>query len=168
MDITELARNLTAFLAPLLPYLLRAGEKAAEEAGSRLGEAAWERAKALWARLRPKVEAKPAAQEAAQGVAANPQDPDALGALRYQLRKLLEEDATLREDLARLWQEARSAGVAVTALDDRSVAVGGGVSGSVIVTGDQNTVQQGKYNITIGRTSGLAIGDGATISQDDE
>lgn len=143
MDIPELVRNLTAFLAPFLPYLLRAGEKAAEEAGRKLGEAAWERARTLWARLRPKIEAKPAAQEAVQSAAASPQDEDALGALRFQLRKLLEEDPALREELARLWQEARAAGITVVALGERSVAVGGDVTGSVIVTGDRNRVQAG-------------------------
>ena len=57
-----------AFLAPFLPYLLKVGENAAEEAGKKLGQqaggGAWEKAKALWAKLRPKAEAKDAAQEA--------------------------------------------------------------------------------------------------------
>jgi hypothetical protein len=44
-----LTDNTVAFLAPFLPYLLKAGEKAAEEAGRRLGAAAWEQAQALWA-----------------------------------------------------------------------------------------------------------------------
>lgn len=40
MDIPTIAHNLTTFLIPFLPYLLKAGEKAAEEAGKKLGEAA--------------------------------------------------------------------------------------------------------------------------------
>lgn len=40
-------QQLTAFLAPFLPYLLKIGEKAAEEGGKRFGTAAWEQAKAL-------------------------------------------------------------------------------------------------------------------------
>lgn len=40
------------------------------------------------------------------------------------------------------------------------------MSGSVIVTGDRNTVQQGKYNIQIDQASGLAIGDGATVHRE--
>ena len=142
-DPNEIARQIVPFLAPFLPYLLKAGEKAAEEAGRKLGAAAWEQAQALWARLRPKVEARPAAQEAVADVAAHPQDEDALAALRLQLRKLLEEDAALREEVARLWQEARAAGLTVAAVGPRSVAIGGDVSGSVIVTGDQNRVQTG-------------------------
>ncbi len=103
-DPNEIARQIVPFLAPFLPYLLKAGEKAAEEAGRKLGAAAWEQAQALWARLRPKVEARPAAQEAVADVAAHPQDEDALAALRLQLRKLLEEDPALREEVARLMQ----------------------------------------------------------------
>ncbi len=33
MDVTTLAKDLAVFLTPFLPYLLKAGEKAAEEAG---------------------------------------------------------------------------------------------------------------------------------------
>ena len=73
MDSQTLAQQLVGSLAPFLPYLLKAGEEAAGEAGKKFGAEAWERAKALWAKLRPQVEAKPAAQEAAQDVAANPQ-----------------------------------------------------------------------------------------------
>ena len=37
MDVTTLAKNLVVFLTPFLPYLLKAGEKAAEETGKKLG-----------------------------------------------------------------------------------------------------------------------------------
>ena len=103
-DPNEIARQVAPFLAPFLPYLLKAGEKAAEEAGRKLGAAAWEQAQALWARLRPKVEARPALKEAVADAAANPRDEDALAALRLQLRKLLEEDPALQEEVLRLMQ----------------------------------------------------------------
>ena len=44
MDIATLAKDVTRFLPPYLPYLLKAGEKTAEEAGKELGGDAWERA----------------------------------------------------------------------------------------------------------------------------
>jgi len=94
MDMTTLVKDLAVLLTPLLPYLLKAGEKAAEEAGKKLGGDAWDRAKALWAKLRPKVEAKPAAQEAVQDAAAAPNDKDMQAALRLQLRKLLGSPGT--------------------------------------------------------------------------
>ena len=64
MDIGALASSVTAALVPLLPYLLKAGEKAAEETGKAVASQSWERGKSLWTKLKPKVEAKPAALEA--------------------------------------------------------------------------------------------------------
>ena len=129
---------LTAFLAPFLPSLIKAGEKAVEKAADAVSDEAFKYAKALWDKLKPGVEAKPAAKEAAEEVAAHPDDDDALASLRLQLRKLLEQDQGLAEDLARIWQEAQAANVVqVTASGERSVAVGGDVTGSTIVTGDQ-------------------------------
>ena len=141
MDVTTLAKDLAVFLTPLLPYLLKAGEKAAEEAGKKLGGDAWDRAKGLWAKLRPKVEAKPAAQEAVQDAAAAPNDEDIQAALRLQLRKLLAEDAVLAREIERVWQEAQQAGVTVIAAGERSVAIGRDVTSSTIITGDQNVVK---------------------------
>lgn len=141
VDLTTLAKDLITFLTPFLPYLLKAGDKAVEEAGKKLGADAWERAKALWGKLRPKVEAKPAAQEAAQDVAQAPVDEDAQAALRLQLKKLLNEDEAFAKEVARLWEGAKSAGVTVIAHGERSVAIGGGVSGSSIITGDKNVVR---------------------------
>jgi hypothetical protein len=40
------------FLAPFVPYLLRATEEAADEAARRFGSDAWARAKRLWQRIR--------------------------------------------------------------------------------------------------------------------
>jgi hypothetical protein len=55
MDVTMLANDLTVLLARLLPYLLKVGQKAAEEAGKKFGGDAWDWAKELWAKLRPEV-----------------------------------------------------------------------------------------------------------------
>jgi hypothetical protein len=128
---------LVAFLAPFLPYLIRLGENVAEAAGAKLGAEGWNFAKALWGKLRPKVEAKPAAQEAVGDVAHAPEDEDALAALRLQLRKLLAEDEALAGEVGRLWREAEAANVVtVTASGERSVAAQT-ITGSTVTTGDQ-------------------------------
>jgi hypothetical protein len=137
MDIVALTHAVTTTLVPVLPYLLKAGEKAAEEAGKKAAGETWDWAKELWTRLRPKVEAKPAALEAVRDVAQTPDDEDAQAALRVQLKKLLAEDQTLTEEVTDWWQRAKAAGVMVTASGDRSVAIGGDVLGSTIVTGDR-------------------------------
>ena len=129
---------LAAFLAPFLPYLVAAGRRAADDAAQELGAEAWPYAKALWGRLRPKVEQKPAAQEAVEDVAARPDDEDAHAALRLQLRKLLAEDEQLAADVARLWEQAQAANVTsvtVTASGERAIAVGRDATGT-FVTGD--------------------------------
>jgi hypothetical protein len=146
MDVAAL----TTFLAPFLPYLLKVGEKAAEETGKKLGEGfggdSWERAKALWAKLSPKVEAKEAAQEAAQDVAENPEDEDAQAALRQQLKKLLNENSTLASEISRLFEEAKQTGSVsnIIASGTRAAAVGGSASGNTISTGDTVTYNDSK------------------------
>ncbi len=142
----QLAAQLAQYLAPFLPYLVKgvklAGEEAAKKLGEKAGEVGLEQAKTLWEKLRPKVEAKPAALEAAQDAAAHPGDEDALIALRRQLKKLLEEDESLGQELARLLAQSCPAGQTVIASGDRSVAIGGNVSGSLIITGDNNQVRR--------------------------
>jgi predicted phosphoadenosine phosphosulfate sulfurtransferase len=139
MDPVSLAATLTTFLAPLLPYLLKGGEKAAEEVGKKFGRAAWDKATALWARLWPRLEPKPAAQEAIQEVAQAPEDQAAQGALNLQLRKILMEDSNLAQEVARWLEEARRAAVNIAvASGERSVAFVGPVTGSTIITGDDN------------------------------
>lgn len=138
MDIGALASSLTTALVPLLPYLLKAGEKAAEETGKAVGSKSLEWAKSLWVKLQPKVEAKPAALEAAEDAAQMPDNADARGALRLQLFKLLTEDQSLAEEVSRWLEQGKAAGITVVASGDRSVAIGGDVIGGSINTGDQN------------------------------
>ncbi|MEH2063526.1 MAG: hypothetical protein V7K50_14905 [Nostoc sp.] len=101
--------TLTTFLTPFLPYLLKAGEKATEEAGKKFGEGfganAWEKAKALWSKLQPKVETKPMARGAAEELANSPNDADAKETLQKELKKFLDEDKNLYAEIARLMQE---------------------------------------------------------------
>jgi hypothetical protein len=99
------AAVLTTFIAPFLPFLLKGGEEAAKEAGKRMSGDTWEKAKAIWTKLFPKLKAKPAAREAAEDVANAPDDEDSRAALRLQLKKLLAEDKALAEDIAQLMQQ---------------------------------------------------------------
>ena len=138
MDIGTLASSLTTALVPLLPYLLKAGEKAAEETGKTVGGQSLEWAKSLWAKLKPKVDAKSAALEATQDAAQTPDDEDAHAALRVQLEKLLAEDQTFADEVSHWLQQGKAEGNTVTASGERSVAIGGDVKDSTIVTGDQN------------------------------
>jgi hypothetical protein len=91
--------TLTTFLTPFLPTLLKLGgnamEKATASLSGKFGEAAVAKAQAIWDKLSPKIEAKEAAKEAAIDLANSPEDEDSQGALRKQLKKLLEQDEQL-------------------------------------------------------------------------
>jgi hypothetical protein len=67
---------------------------------------------------------------------------------------------------ARLFQQAIKA---ITASGERSVAAET-ISDSTIVTGNDNVVQRGKYNVNVKRAKGMVIGDNAQVEQhfDDE
>ena len=143
MDFTALAASLTTALLPLLPYLLKAGEGAASQTGKNIADKTLEWGKSLWSKLQPKVEAKPAALEAAQDAALNPDDKDAQGALRRQLAKLLESDQSLAEEVKRWLDEGKASGNitaggnVVTASGERSIAIGGNATNNTFNTNDQ-------------------------------
>ncbi len=132
--IMELAQKITPFLLPVLPYLLKIGEKATEEIGKKIGEEAWEKAKALWGKLGRKDKVKTAAQAAV----ALPDNPATQQVLETEIARALEEDPTLLTEIAGLVAELKPAGNIVTASGSRSVAIGGDASGNIIITGDNN------------------------------
>ena len=141
---------LTALLSPFLPYLLKGGEKAAEEAGKRFGGESWDWVKQIWKKLSPKVEEKPALKEVAGDVATNPQDEDYRAALRGQLKKLLEQDSTLAAEIAQLLKEKPQG--AESSIGD--IIAGGDV---LLSTGDQ-TVRQSGGGINIGQARDVSLG----------
>ena len=101
MDIALLVK----FLAPCLPFLLsKVGNKAVEGASQKVGEDVWNKAKAIWAKLHPKVDAKEAAKEAVIDVAQKPEDEDLQASLRVQLKKILDADTALAEEITKILQ----------------------------------------------------------------
>lgn len=141
MDITALVNDVTASMVPLLPYLFKAGESAAEEAGKNLAGAAWEEVKKLWGMLRPRIEAKPAALEAAHEASMAPEDEDTQAALRLQLKKLFTEDANLAQSVHDWLESTSLTRIDVSSSGSRNVAIGGDVKKSTIVTGNRNSVK---------------------------
>jgi hypothetical protein len=123
-DLAQLAAQLVAAFGPFTPFLVRAGERAAEEAGGRLGADAWEGAKRTWGRLRPAVDGDRRVSEAVLELSAAPDDPDLQGQLRYQLRRLLAQDDELASELARLLAGTQPPTGSVIGIN-----VNGGISG---------------------------------------
>jgi hypothetical protein len=142
MDYPQLSTQLVQFLAPFLPYLLKglklAGQEAAKALGEKAGEQGFEQAKALWDKLRRKKNV----EQVAQTVAALPDNQALREALREEIARALAEDESLAQELARLLPQSGPAGQTVIASGERSVAIGGNVSGSTIITGDHNQVKR--------------------------
>jgi len=157
MDPKELADALTIMLAPALPFLVTGGQEVVREAGKKLGEEGLELAKKLWGKLRPKVEASPRAQGAAEVVAEAPDEEDARAGLRLQLRKILEADPALASELAALLDAAGARptyqatvqgsgaiaqGRGAVAAGAGGIAVGRDVKGDLVVGDDRDQVKR--------------------------
>lgn len=140
MDLKLLADTLTTFLAPALPALTSGGKELVKEAGKKLGKDGPEMLKALWAKLQPKVEEKPAAAEAVQDVVKAPEDAAAQGALNMQLRKILEADSSLAAEIAKILEAA-----------EMKTSFHAEVHGSGAVGQGQGNVVAGKDGIAAGR-----------------
>lgn len=136
MDVSVLV----SILAPCLGVLMAGANAAAQEIGKDVGPELLEHAKRIWAKLRPHVAAKPGAIEAAEDVARAPDDPRRRTALELQLEKLLSDQPALLDELSPMVADAVACGV--VAAGERSVAVGGSVTGGVIVTGDGAVIRE--------------------------
>jgi hypothetical protein len=97
-----LADQVTSLLTPFLPFLVRFGERAADEAGSQAGLAGWEQAKGLWVRLRPRLKDHSAMEHAVRALASEPNDKSAREELRTELEHLLRKDEAFARTTAAL------------------------------------------------------------------
>jgi hypothetical protein len=97
-SITSLAATAVAVLAP---YLTKAGEKFAEEAG----KAALARIENLYQYLKTRFEKEPAAKDALSDLEANPKDDDVKATLRRQLTKQMNADPSIQDALQTLLKD---------------------------------------------------------------
>jgi hypothetical protein len=130
----------TSFLSPFLPMLVKLGGKAAntalEQAAKQFGEAAWKKAEATWAKLKPELEQKEAGREALADLQSQPEDSANVVVLLKQVQKLLARD----QDLA----------AEITAILRQNAA--DGTPGMQIV---QNVT--GSYNQVVGQVTGGVV-----------
>ena len=104
MDWAQVATTAAALLTPLLPYLVKAGGKAAEEAGKEFGTAAWEKAKALYEAVRGKFTGDAYAEETLKRAAEKPESEGRRAALAEVLAEKAEADQEFGQQLAQLTQ----------------------------------------------------------------
>ena len=100
MEVLSLATAAVAFLSP---YLVKAGEKAAEKIGEKMPEAVSK----LWNTITAKFKGNPVAETAVNDLVAKPDDEDNLAAFRKELRKLLEADPAFAAELEGLLDKGK-------------------------------------------------------------
>jgi hypothetical protein len=151
MDTASIATLVTTLLTPFLPYLLKGGEKAIEEAGKQVGSEAWQKAKAVWTALFPKLKGQPDTLIAAENVARAPADNRAQNDLSAQLKEILDKDEALATQIANLTLYDSS--TRATASAEHSSAFAGDITHSHVIagshitmTGDGNIIGQNNYS----------------------
>lgn len=139
MDWSQVAIATTTILTPLLPYLIKAGEKAAEEIGKKLGVAAWEKAKALYETIRAKFAGDAYAEETLRRVAEKPTDEGRRSALQSVLTEKAEADHDFGQQLARLVEEVQSSpGDTLTAIGSYIAQASHGSTAKVEIHGRES------------------------------
>jgi hypothetical protein len=167
MDTTAIATILTTALTPVLPYLLKGGEKALEEAGKKVSGEAWDKVKTIWSKLSPKIKEEPAAREAAEKAAQAPADEQARDELRAQLKGVLDKDEAFAREMASL--TINDSSLRATASGEHSNAFAGDtnrsqvISGSTLsISGDANIIGSHNYSRV---TKTNAASEPATIGE---
>ena len=98
--------TLTSFLAPCLPFLLKkVGASALNGAAQKLGEDTWEKAKAIWGKLLPKVESETSAKIAAEKLAIMPDSAVWKEAFQEELAAIFAKDSDLEADIAEMFKD---------------------------------------------------------------
>jgi hypothetical protein len=145
IDIALISTGAWTVLQPYLPVL---ATKTAEAIGSKVPEAVGK----IWNAIQNKFDTKAAAKEALEDLLKSLNDADTQATFRQQLKKLMAEDESFANELSKLLEAAGDTykatltgggaiaqGTGAKAVGERGVMIGGDVSGSNIVTGDENS-----------------------------
>ncbi len=98
MDPTALGTLAASIVAVLSPYLTKAGEEFAKEAG----KAAGSKIGALYQAIKARLQHHPTANEALAELEKAPDDEDTRAALRVQLKKVMAADPAFADGLQKL------------------------------------------------------------------
>ena len=155
MDPVSIAPLVLSAWSLLAPYAKKIAGKLVEKAGESLPDVVGK----VWDTVKGKMEESPDTKALPADLVAAPDDQDMQGAFKYQLKKLLENDEAFAQQLAKLVNEAKQVtmysaalqgdgalaqGDNVVAVGKGGVHIGGNVSGSNIITGNHNTVNDEK------------------------
>jgi tetratricopeptide (TPR) repeat protein len=105
----DFINTLIPTISPFLPFLLDLGSKASQEAAEKFGsDGAWVLAKAIWAKLSPKIATKEATKEAVVDLAKDPTNTLYQDVFKNQLQKIFEADPQLKDAIVQLLEQATS------------------------------------------------------------
>ncbi|MCT7970743.1 hypothetical protein [Laspinema olomoucense] len=141
----QLISTVINILRPHLPTLIAAMGTVGNGTLTAVGEAVPQKVQQLWGKMIGALTRKPAAQEAATDLATAPDDPDLQAAFRVQLKKVLEADPVLAEEIAS-WLAEQPEEIAQTSIQQTTI-------------GNQNqTIGQvsGSRNKVVGTESGAS------------
>jgi len=96
----ELAQQVATFLGPSIPFLVIGSTKAAEKAGELIGSEGWEKAKAIWGKLRSDDDDK--LEEIAKDLVFEPEDIEAKQDFLNEIVKVIENNPDIATDIASL------------------------------------------------------------------
>ncbi|MBF0458220.1 MAG: endonuclease/exonuclease/phosphatase family protein [Nitrospirae bacterium] len=113
MDIRTLLYGISGFLMPFIPNLLQPQAEKDAPAAISADEQALMWAKAIMDKIKPKLKQRQSLKEAMQDAADLPFDPDAQASFRLQLRKVIEGDDVLANELSDMWIAMSAQGVGV-------------------------------------------------------
>jgi hypothetical protein len=127
MNASELAKELSPYLVPVLPYLVKGvnviGKEIFSVAGKKIGKDTVEKIQNIWGRLWSKINQNPSAIQIAEQISAHTDDPRAKGMLEMQLESLFEDD-NFRMEIEDLFLEAKSAGLTLSSVQEFGVVLG--------------------------------------------
>lgn len=121
LEPDQLARTVTSLVSPAIPYLLKGGEQALQEASKKIGTDTWEWLKIIWTKLTSASQSQPNQQqniteiiETATEVANNPSDQDAQAVLSWQIKKLLTNNPELSLEIEKVVEKAQKSSTQTT------------------------------------------------------
>jgi hypothetical protein len=128
-----------AAISILMPYLSEAGKGFAQKFGENLAEKAGK----LYQAIKSKFTGDAYAEQTLGRVEEKPDSEGRQSTLEQVLVEKLQEDSDFARLLQRLVQEAKASDTKnVFAIGDRSVAIGGDLQNSTVITGDRHTINQ--------------------------
>lgn len=143
-----------AAISILVPYLSEAGKGFAKKFGEKMAEKAGD----LYQAIKNKFAGDAYAEQTLGRVEEKPDSETRKSTLEEVLAEKLQEDTDFAQLLQRLIDEAKAADTKnVFAIGERSVALGGNLQNSTVITGDRNTASKtGRDKAPAGGSRGVA------------